>query len=202
MIQVESFTGEQLREYIPAIAKLRIGVFRAFPYLYDGSEAYEAEYLQTYIDSPGAVVVIARDGDQVVGASTGLPLAAECEAFRRPFEQQGFAVDKVFYCAESVLLDEYRGQGIGVEFFKQRIAHARQYADYDWLTFCAVQRAADHPLRPAGYQPLDEFWQRRDFSLAEGMTTEFSWQDVDQPEETLKTMQFWLQAMPATSRGG
>ncbi len=195
-LTVERYSGAALQQYIPAIAALRIEVFRAFPYLYEGTEAYEAEYLQTYVESPGAVVVIARDGDQVVGASTGLPLAAECAEFRQPFEQAGYAVENIFYCAESVLLPAYRGKGVGVAFFEQRIAHARATGDFDWLTFCAVQRPDDHPLRPVDYQPLDSFWQKRGFTPAQGLTTEFSWQDVDQPGETSKPMQFWMQAMP------
>ena len=50
-------------------------VFRAFPYLYDGSVNYEERYLQTYIRSPRAVIVSASDGGTIVGAATALPLA-------------------------------------------------------------------------------------------------------------------------------
>ena len=35
--QVQTFQGEQILAYIPAVAKLRIEVFREYPYLYDGS---------------------------------------------------------------------------------------------------------------------------------------------------------------------
>ena len=41
MIQIERLQGERLRAEIPSLAKLRIEIFRAFPYLYEGSLDYE-----------------------------------------------------------------------------------------------------------------------------------------------------------------
>jgi hypothetical protein len=61
--------------------------------------------------------------------------------------------------------------------------------------FCAVVRPPTHPLRPEAYQPLDPFWMKRGYTKVEGMTTEFSWKDVDRPDETAKTMQFWMKAL-------
>src|SRR5690606_16539893 len=119
--------------------------------------AYEEKYLQTYARCPQAVVVVAFDGERIVGASTGIPMAFEEESFRRPFADAGLDPAGVFYCAESVLKAEYRGRGLGVRFFEEREAHAREIGPFAWYTFCAVQRPADHPLRPAGYQPLDAF---------------------------------------------
>jgi hypothetical protein len=50
-------------------------------------------------------------------------------------------------------------------------------------------------LRPQDYVPLDTFWRKRGFEKVDGLTTSFSWKDVDQPEETAKPMQFWLKAL-------
>ena len=47
-MQLETVVGDALAKYIPDLARLRMTVFREYPYLYDGSEAYEAEYLRTY----------------------------------------------------------------------------------------------------------------------------------------------------------
>ena len=35
--------------------------------------------------------------------------------------------------------------------------------------FCAVVRPPDHPLRPAGYVPLDAFWTARGYAKVEGV---------------------------------
>jgi len=74
-----------LTRYLPDLARLRIQVFRDFPYLYDGSYEYEEKYLQTYVDCPESVVVLVLDGEQVVGATTGLPMDAESPEFQQPF---------------------------------------------------------------------------------------------------------------------
>ncbi len=74
---VRSHTGSDLARYIPELAQLRIRVFRDFPYLYEGDLDYERRYLETYTRSPGSVIVLVFDGNDIVGASTGLPLSDE-----------------------------------------------------------------------------------------------------------------------------
>ena len=75
------------------LSETEFAVFREFPYLYDGDPGYEARYLQTYVDAPDSLCVLALDGDRVVGASTGLPLADEGPEFRQPFVDRGIPVD-------------------------------------------------------------------------------------------------------------
>ena len=66
--------GEAAKPFIPSLAALRIQVFREYPYLYEGDLSYEEKYLQDYSRIPDSVVVLALDGERVVGASTALPL--------------------------------------------------------------------------------------------------------------------------------
>ena len=106
MIQVERLTGQALADALDDVARLRIEVFRAWPYLYDGDAGYEAEYLQTYRESADAILVGAFDGDRLVGASTGTPMEDHAEDFGAAFAGQGIALKDIFYCAESVLLPE------------------------------------------------------------------------------------------------
>jgi hypothetical protein len=73
-IDVRALTGEDIKAVLPDLARLRIAVFRDWPYLYDGTLAYEEEYLAKFAKANGAVCVVARDGDLVVGASTGAPM--------------------------------------------------------------------------------------------------------------------------------
>ena len=40
-IRIERWSGAALEQYIPDLARLRIEVFRDFPYLYDGDYDYE-----------------------------------------------------------------------------------------------------------------------------------------------------------------
>ena len=190
-IRVEAMTGAALEAALDDVARLRIAVFRAWPYLYDGDLEYEREYLQSYRDSDRAVVVGAFDGDRLVGASTGAPLADHADDFAAAFDGTGIALGDVFYCAESVLLPEYRGHGVGHGFFDAREAHARRHGLVK-SAFCGVQRPEDHPLRPRDYAPLDPFWRKRGYAPLPGAVAQFSWKDIDQDGETLKSLQFWI----------
>ena len=194
MIQVERLTGQALADALDDVARLRIEVFRAWPYLYDGDAGYEAEYLQTYRESADAILVGAFDGDRLVGASTGTPMEDHAEDFGAAFAGQGIALEDIFYCAESVLLPEYRGHGLGHRFFDAREAHARGLGR-NYSAFCGVVRPDDHPLRPADYRPLDGFWRKRGYEKVEGAVAEFSWKDLDREEETVHPLQFWMRRL-------
>ena len=191
-IRIERCSGAALEQYIPELARLRIEVFRDFPYLYDGDYDYEKKYLQTYIDTPESVIVLAFDGDKVVGASTALPMKYETAPLKQPFIEHGYNLDDVFYCSESVLNTDYRGLGLGVRFFEQREAHAADLGGFKFITFCCVERPLDHPRRPADYVPLDTFWNKRGYFKHPELKTTYTWKDLDDVEETNKPMTFWL----------
>lgn len=191
-ISIQNVAGPDLAPWIADLARLRITVFRDYPYLYDGSIEYEENYLQTYLKSADSIVVLARDGGQVVGASTGLPLVDETEEFQRPFIAQGYDPARVFYCAESVLLPDYRGRGIYKQFFSGREGHARKLSRFDYCSFCCVQRPEQHPLRPADYVPLDAVWTRFGYRKQPTLVTHYFWKDVDEQQETEKPMVFWI----------
>ena len=195
VVTIERLAGDRLRERLPDLARLRIEVFREFPYLYEGSQAYEERYLRTYADTDDSVVVGALDGGRVVGAATALPLRHEPEALTRPFAERGIPTDQVFYFGESVLLPEYRGRGVGVAFFREREAAALARPEVRWAAFCAVVRPSDHPRRPDGHVPLEAFWRRRGYGKVEGMVGQIAWRDLDEAAETLKPMQFWTKRL-------
>lgn len=190
-LRVEAMTGAALEAALDDVARLRIEVFRAWPYLYDGDLAYEREYLQNYRNSERAVAAGAFDGETLVGASTGAPLADHADDFAAAFGVTGIDLNDVFYCAESVLLPEYRGHGVGHGFFDAREAHARK-SGFSKCAFCSVLRPAGHPLRPTDYAPLDPFWRKRGYVPLAGAIAHFSWKDVDQVADTKKPLQFWI----------
>jgi GNAT superfamily N-acetyltransferase len=192
---VSSLVGAEVREVLVDLARLRIEVFRDFPYLYEGSLEYEARYLQTYANCPQSLVVVARDGERVVGASSALPLTAETSEVRQPFLVRGFDENEVFYLAESVLLSAYRGLGLGHAFFDARETQARALGGFRFAAFCAVERPAHHPMRPVGYRSLEEFWMKRGYEKREDLRTTFSWRDIGEDAETPKPMTFWVKPL-------
>jgi hypothetical protein len=201
MIRIGELTPQTgLEAHIDAIARLRIAVFREWPYLYDGDLDYERRYLSAYVRSAGAICIAAFDGDRMVGASTGMPMTDEHEPIKAPFAAAGYDLGRIYYCAESVLLPEYRGQRIYRQFFEGREARARALGGFDISAFCGVVRPADHPLRPADYTPLDAIWRHFGYAPAEGLVCRFSWKDIDQEAETEKPLQFWLKRLEPKPR--
>ena len=193
-IEVRALTGPALEAALDGVAALRIAVFRDWPYLYDGSLDYERAYLQTYRDNPGALLVGAFHNDRLVGASTSTLMEDHAEAFSAPFRALNIPLTDILYGAESVLLPEYRGIGLGHRFIDLRETHAR-IMGRAYVAFCSVQRPADHPAKPANARSNDAFWRGRGYETLPGVIAEFSWKDLGDSAETLKPLQFWMRRL-------
>jgi GNAT superfamily N-acetyltransferase len=192
----ETLAGRALHPLLPDLARLRIAVFREWPYLYEGDEAYERDYLRAYADAPGAAVVVCRDGARVVGAATCEPMTEGHAPVRRSFEAAGLDPARFCYFGESVLLREYRGRGAGVRFFVEREAQARRLG-LRFAAFCGVRRDAADPRRPADYVPLDEFWRKRGYAPRPDLTVTFDWKEPGEAAETPHLLGFWIKDLDA-----
>lgn len=191
---VAPLTGPALNAALDDLAQLRIAVFRDYPYLYDGTVEYEQRYLRQFAKGKDGIIVAAKDNGDIIGCATGSALVTQHGPLQEPFSKAGYNLDEIFYCGESVLLPQYRGQGIGHIFFEEREKHARAKG-YRYAVFCGVVRPAEHPARPRDYQPLDVFWKKRGYRKMDGMIAHFSWKDIGDQSETEKPMQFWLKAL-------
>jgi GNAT superfamily N-acetyltransferase len=189
------FPGPDLAPYLDALGDLRIRVFRAYPYLYDGSLDYERSYLRTYLSSSRSLIVLAFDGERVVGATTCVPLSDELPEFQSPFFQHGMDLSTVCYLGESLLLPEYRGQGLGKAFFHHRETHARSLG-CTLAAFCAVDRPSDHPQRPADYRPLEGLWTGQGYTRQPHLQARLPWREVGQSVDTEHTLTFWTKPLP------
>ena len=193
-VEVHVMTREGFAAALDDVAQLRITVFRDWPYLYDGDLEYERKYLAAYLESPDSLVVGACDGTRLVGVSTAAPLEDHAEELGAPLQAIGYALTDVYYCAESVLLPEYRGRGIGHAFFDAREAKARQLGRR-YMAFCSVMRPEDHPLRPQTFRTNDAFWRGRGYAPLPGVHAEYAWRDIGAAEETKKKLQVWFRAL-------
>jgi GNAT superfamily N-acetyltransferase len=125
-----------------------------------------------------------------------MPMADETDGFRGPFERAGVPTDDVLYLGESIVLPEFRGGGLGAEFFARREAHARRLG-LRTTAFCAVDRPADHPARPAGHRPLDAFWTRQGYRRRPELQAVFPWKELGEEQESPKTLTFWTKTWTA-----
>ncbi len=189
-MRIERFVGTAAAPIVEQAAALRLTVFRDWPYLYDGDMDYERAYLQRYVDCPQALIALPYDGDEVVGATTGLPLNEAADEMRQPLQRAGLPIDDYFYCGESVVLPQARGHGLGHRFFDLREEHARTLG-LGHSTFCAVDRPEDHPARPPAARTNDAFWRGRGYQRHPQWQCEYHWKDLGEDRETRKTLTFW-----------
>jgi len=183
--------GHAIESVSDDLAKLRIAVFRDFPYLYEGSLNYEKEYLKTYANSERAFLFAVYDDEKMVGATTCIPLGDETEEVQAPFKDAGSDVESIFYFGESILLPQYRGLGLGHRFFDEREKHAAGFGTYKTTCFCSVERI-NHPAQPADYRPNNAFWIKRGYHKVPELKATMEWPDIGETESTPKTMIFWM----------
>ena len=190
-IDVRPLTGVEIAARMPDLARLRIAVFREYPYCYEGDADHERRYLSDFSNAPDSALVAAFDGREIVGAATASPMWAQAAEVREPFADRGIETATLFYFGESVLLPEYRGQGVGHRFFDLREEHARR-CGADRAAFCAVVRKGRRRRRPDDYRAQDEFWGKRGYRPLKGLVTTFEWKEIGEKQPTDHTMQFWI----------
>ena len=193
-IDVRALRGADLEAALDDVAQLRITVFRDWPYLYDGTLGYERQYLDSYRDNPGALLVGAFHDGRLIGASTSTPMEDHAPEFAAPFQALGIPLDKILYGAESVLLRPFRGIGLGHRFIDRRESHALGLGRTH-VAFCSVIRPDDHPARPAIYRSNDAFWLGRGYAPLPDVVARFSWKDLGDTAETEKPLQFWMRML-------
>ena len=187
----KAYRGTDVAKIIEPLGNLRIDVFREYPYLYDGNITEEQKYLSRYVNIKDSLVLMAFEGNQIIGATTATPLIEELEDFRMPYENAGIDTAKTFYFGEAMLRPAYRGMGIYKTFMHERMQAAIQYGA-TMCTFLAVKRSDDHPLKPNNYQDLKPIWYHYGFVEHPEIQPQYLWKDFDQPEETRKPFTAWL----------
>ena len=187
---MQRLEGEAMAPFLVQLARLRIEVFRAWPYLYDGDLDYESNYLQTYMRTPNSVLVVALDGEQVVGAATGVPLAHETDNIVAAVSAQRSR------SKHTVLLWRV-GTTAGLPWPRgwSRVLRASRGActcvgRFHTRLFLWRDRPAEHVSRPPDYVPLDDFWRNRGYQPMPDVVASFSWKDVGCDEESHKSMGF------------
>lgn len=184
-------TGNGIADVLDDLATLRLEIFREYPYLYEGRREDELKYLGSYAAAPDACVILARDGSNVIGAATGMPLIHEDAQMIDAFAGAALPLEKIYYIGELLFRPAYRNGGLGQKLLGQIESHICTLGRYSRLTCATVERPDDHPLRPSGYIPITSFLDRTGFVRLTGVTAHFTWRETDGVKRD-HPMQFWL----------
>jgi GNAT superfamily N-acetyltransferase len=191
-IHVRSFTGAGLKPYVHSAAKLRLEMFRDYPYFEEPNLEYETQYLRKIASCKESIAVLIFDNTTLVGVSLGYPLNLEEAAVLRPFKEKQLDIDSYFFFGDSALLKRYRGRGIGHHFFDAREAHVQHHKKYRHICFCVPDCKESDPNRPKDYIPLNDFWRKRGYVHFPEMKCELSWQQIGETHPSEKQMSFWI----------
>lgn len=191
-IHVRTFIGPALRTYLHSIAKLRMDVFREYPFLEEPDLSLETARLKRYLASKESIGVLVFDNTTLVGVSLGIPLALEREEIQKPFLNRFHDISTYYYFGESVLLKQYRNRGIGHHFFDVRETHVKHLLKYKHICFFDPVRPESDPFKPADYLPLHDFWRKRGYVHCPDLQCSLIWEGPNEDEPSEKSLTFWI----------
>ncbi|MGY0216247.1 GNAT family N-acetyltransferase [Endozoicomonadaceae bacterium StTr2] len=188
---ISYFSGPEARKYRDDIAAIRIGLFKEFPYLYEGDLTYETEYLETYFSQPNALIMLAFQNNKVVGYSSSVSLADELEEIKAPFSGDNVPLDKMLYIGEAMIYPEFRSKGMFRHFMESHEQKAKT-EHFEQIVFMTVDREADHPLRPVDYRELGPIFEYYGYSKIPNKRVHMEWSQVDTGVDTTNTLSLWI----------
>lgn len=188
MISYKIIQGKEIQQNIDDIARLRITVFREFPYLYDGNEEYEKEYLKKFSEINESLVILALDAEKIIGAFTSLPMQFEQEGVKKEIPSEW--IDKAFYLSEIILEKSYRKKGIGKTMFQRMMDQIEKLDTYNRILFASIEREENHPLQPQDYHSNDKIWYNQGFKKT-AFHSIISWKEIHEESESFKKLAIW-----------
>jgi hypothetical protein len=191
-IHVRSFTGLGLRPYIHSVAKLRLEVFKEYPYFKDPDLAEEMRHLRKISCCKESISVLIFDGTTLVGVSIGYPLESAEPSLLGVWKGRHQEISSYFYFENPALLKHYRGRGIGHHFFDAKEAHVVHYKKYKHICFCAPESLECVPDRPSDFISPSDFWRKRGYIHHPEIKGTLSWKKNGEAHPKEHRMSFWV----------
>lgn len=191
-IHIRSFTGSGLKTWLHPIAKLRMEVFKDYPWFEEPNLDQQTESLRKIASCKESISVLIFDNTTLVGASLGYPLNIEEPALLRPFRDRQLEIDSYFYFGESTLLKHYRGRGIGHHFFDAREAHVAHFKKYKHICFCTPNCPESDSSRPKDFVSPVDFWRKRGYIHHPEMKCLLFWNTLEKAHPSEHQMSFWI----------
>lgn len=194
-MQIQVLTGQEIQPYLDRVASLRSSVFREYPYLSEGDLQIERNYLEMYSHAPHGILLLAVEGEKVIGAITGIPLIEAAPLLQSVFLDRKISIDPFFYLGDIMIVKEYRGEGMGRRLYECLENHVRERTSYRQIFISEILRSADDPRRPKNYAPSDKFWEKLGFVKHPELIAHYPWKDIGSSHVTEHTMITWIKEL-------
>jgi GNAT superfamily N-acetyltransferase len=199
MLDISVYFGSEITPFLEDVAKLRIQLFREFPYLYEGTSSIEEEYLRGFSSDPKSMLVVARSGKELASVSTAWPFTADANILKlakQRFGEVGIRVEDVYYYGEILVKEKFRGRGITRKSYELHEAAAKDYG-YSIASIATVVRSVDDPRRPLNYIDTDALWGKLGFSKT-NIIVKHPWPTIQvdgTSTDELNPMVFWTKQL-------
>lgn len=192
-MKTEIYEGAKIAPYVKTVAELRVGIYREYPYLYDGNVEFELkETLPIYTRSKNSVWGVARDGEKIIGLAIWLPLSEISRDLQTPLLEKELDVEAYCCLVDLMVLKEYQGQGIGKRLYAISEEHVKKEQRYSYLTLYTIERPIKDHKKPKDYTSLDEYWKKRGFVKHPELFFTHPWKDIGDKVDTDHTLIFWI----------
>ncbi len=189
-LRVESLTGAEAKKYFEELARLRIEIFREYPYLYDGTPDYEKPYLERYFKSGHSRILLVLDGEKVRGMATYIPMSCEEDEIKAPFVKLKLDISRYLYIGEFILEPQCRGKKIFNVFMDYAQALLKELS-LEKLAIMTIKTSPNDRLRPKNYQSVNVLYRRLGFQKIENSEVEFTYKSSATGQTQPHTMYFW-----------
>ncbi|MDO4570881.1 MAG: hypothetical protein Q4D38_10885 [Planctomycetia bacterium] len=191
-MRFQLFLGNEIEPHLESLGRLRLKVFREYPYLYEGALETEVEHLKCYSrDASGMLLALFDDADRLVGAATGLPALAPWEdASLLVFDPQ--REGKTFYWGEFILEKPFRGKKWGQEMYRRGEETIFRTLGFENIGIYMIRTSEADAKRPADYLDVKEFVKRRGYRLLPDAQVVWDWAPVGETRKVPHTLDAWL----------
>lgn len=194
-LRIESLSGAESKKYFEDFARLRIEIFREYPYLYEGTVENERNYIENYLSNPQSRIFVLFDGDKICGMLTTVPMSGEYQDIIASFEKTGLKSSESFYLGDMILQKEYRNRKLFPIFFNAALEHAKCKGFKTLSLMCIVCKDADWG-RPAEFRDVVRLCEKIGFTKIDGGVIELKWASLakggEQKTHTLQLYQMQL----------
>jgi GNAT superfamily N-acetyltransferase len=193
-IHMKVLQGEVINSIVKEITDLSLIIYREYPYLYEGTEEEYLPLIQHYVQSENGIACLLFDQEKPIGVAIGMPMSAMRENYKQPILNyfKKIDVDSMFYLGEFLLLEEYRGKGLGKKMYNEFERLVKEKGSFETICFCKISEFDSHPLMPANYRALDDFWNKLGFEKQEDLNFSVFWCNVSEIEDSSHKLIYWM----------